>query len=289
LAELAEEHEGRVVSVAGPYTDAGVTFGDDQRLAAIPKPLVAVVADWPVAQDHVFGGIRNGLEGDFGFAFTPVMLETINNADLSKYTAVVLPHAGMSMRGGPNFSAGYRGILNLANLRRYVWGGGTLLAVKGAATVVAEDSLLGRDVSIDGWAEHTDGAVLRARWEVRAAPQGGVVAWQPGLDEVGFPLLGAAFGREEFAAPGAYPVLLSVRDGGQAEVVARYGSEPARLVLDGYAMDSDKVIVAGRPLVVVQQVGRGKVIYFADSTTFRGNWYGLNLLFLNALIFGPVL
>jgi hypothetical protein len=116
-----------------------------------------------------------------------------------------------------------------------------------------------------------------------------VVAWQPGLDEVGFPLLGAAFGREEFAAPGAYPVLLSVRDGGQAEVVARYGSEPARLVLDGYAMDSDKVIVAGRPLVVVQHVGRGKVIYFADSTTFRGNWYGLNLLFLNALIFGPVL
>ncbi|NQT94104.1 MAG: hypothetical protein HQ559_15185, partial [Lentisphaerae bacterium] len=109
LAELAEEHGGRVIAVAGPYTDGGMTFGDDGGLAAIPQPLVAVVADWPVAQDHVYGGIRTVLEADFGFAFTPVMLETINNADLSKYTAVVLPHAGMSIRAGPGFSAGYKG------------------------------------------------------------------------------------------------------------------------------------------------------------------------------------
>ena len=42
-------------------------------------------------------------------------------------------------------------------------------------------------------------------------------------------------------------------------------------------------------MVVVQAVGQGRVIYFADDLTFRGNWYGLNLLFLNSLIFGPTL
>jgi hypothetical protein len=60
-------------------------------------------------------------------------------------------------------------------------------------------------------------------------------------------------------------------------------------LLDGFVTEEDKEKVAGNPFVVVQRVGRGKVIYFADSTTFRGNWYGLNLLFLNSLIFGPVL
>jgi hypothetical protein len=289
LAELAEEHGGRVISVAGPYTDGGVTFGDDQRLAAIPQPLVAVVADWPVAQDHVYGGIRNVLEADFGFAFSPVMVATLNNADLSKYTAVVLPHAGMSMRGGANFDAGYRGRLDLANLRRYVRGGGTLLAAKGAAAFVSEDSVLGADVSVAGWGLYTNGAALRTEWNMGFALQAQVVPWQPGLDEIGFPMLAAGFEREEFAAPGAAPVLLAVREGGRAEVIAHYGSQPGRLVLDGFVTEEDKEKVAGNPFVVVQRVGRGKVIYFADSTTFRGNWYGLNLLFLNSLIFGPVL
>jgi hypothetical protein len=288
LAELADEHGGRVIEVAGPYTDGGVTFGADQDLAAIPTPLVAVVADYPVAQDHVFGGIRNVLEADFGFAFTPVMLQTINNADLSKYTAVVLPHAGMSIRGGPGFSAGYKGILNVENLQQYVQGGGTLIAVKGAAEVIAQDPVLGRDVSFDGWADSTTGPTLRARWEVPQVPESGIVPWRPGLNEVGLPLLASGFEREEFAAPAAYPVLLQVREGGRAQVLARYSADAARLVLDGWSINLEKAL--GRPFVVVQRVGRqGKVIYFADSTTFRGNWYGLNLLFLNSLIFGPTL
>ncbi|MBI4538351.1 MAG: hypothetical protein HY704_02405 [Gemmatimonadetes bacterium] len=289
LIKLAEEHGAEVVAVAGPYTDAGVTFGDDDRLAAIPEPRVAVLADWPVTQDHVFGGIRNVLEADFGFAFTPVMLETVNTRDLSGYTAVVLPHAGMDIRGGPNFDEGYRDKLNLENLRRYVRGGGTLLAVKGAAEVVAGDEVLGRDVDVEGWARYTSGPTLRARWEAGPTPEAEFVPWRPGLDETGFPLLAAGYERQEFAAPAAYPVLLSVRDGGAARVVARYTPDAQRLLLEGYMHDSDRPRLAGRPFVVVAPVGRGRVIYFADSTTFRGYWYGLNLLFLNSLIFGPTL
>jgi hypothetical protein len=286
LKAVAAEDGAQVIEVANSYTDQGVTFGDDSRLAAVAQPLVAVVADWPITQDHTFGGIRNLLEADFGFAFTPVMLETLNKAPLDKYTAVVLPHAGMDVRGGPNFNAGYRGLLDLTNLRNYVMNGGTLIAMKGAAEFVAGDSVLGRDVAFDGWAEYTNGATLRAQW--LSHPMRETATWQPhGLEEVGLPLLGSGYEDRDFAAPGLYPVLLSARDGGRAQVVARYAAAD-RVLLDGYMLDSDKEKLGGRPLVIVERVGRGKVIFFAAETTFRGYWYDLNLLFLNSLLLGPL-
>jgi hypothetical protein len=159
LEALVREHGARAVAVDGPFTDAGLTFGDDARVASVPAPRVAVLADWPVTQDHTFGGIRSTLEGDFGMTFSPVMMETLNGADLSDYTAVILPHAGMDVRGGPNFNPGYRGRLDVANLRQYVTGGGTLIAVQGAAAFLARDEVLGRGVVLDGWAERTEAAV----------------------------------------------------------------------------------------------------------------------------------
>ncbi len=289
LEELVQEHVGRAVEVAGPYTDAGVAFGDDRRLAPIPKPFVAVVADQPVSQDHIFGGIRTVLEADFGFTFTPVMLETINRRDLSKYTAVVLPHAGMDIRGGPGFSAGYKGILDVENLRRYVLGGGTLVAVQGAAEVIATDEVLGSGVELEGWAEQTNGPSLRARWEESLAADVETTTWKPGLQEIGFSLLASGYHREQFAVPGAYPVLLKIAEEGRARAVARYESDEGTLLLDGFMASSDKEKLAGRPFVVIQPVGRGRVIFFACDPTFRGYWYGLNLLFLNSLILGPLL
>jgi hypothetical protein len=287
IRTLATELGAHAWAMPGPFTDAGLTFGDDQRLAAVPAPRVAVVADWPVTQDHTFGGIRSTLEADFGFPFSPVMLETLSRADLSGYTAVVLPHAGMDVRGGPNFNPGYRGRLSLGNLRDYVEGGGTLLAVQGAAGFIAQDSTLGRGVRMDGWAERTEAAV-RAEWVSKPTPQAEVVIWRPGLDDFGLPLLAAGFREGDFTAPASFPVLLGVEEGEGAEVVARYASDPARLVLDGFMLDEDRPVLAGRPFVVVQRIGNGRVIYFAEDPTFRGQWYGLNLLFLNCLVLGPV-
>jgi hypothetical protein len=228
------------------------------------------------------------LESDFGLAFSPVSLETINTADLSKYTAVVLPHAGMDIRGGPNYDEGYQGQLDLANLRAYVRRGGTLLVVKGASAVIAGDSVLGPDLAFDGWAEHAAGAIVRAEWGVSSTPDSGTVVWREGLTkDVGLPLLASGVEAREFAAPAVYPVLLTVKDGGRAAVLARYGPTASRLVLDGFVERPDQAKMAGRPFVVVEPVGRGKVIYFADDPTWRGYWYALNLLFLNALILAP--
>lgn len=286
---LARELGARLVEAPGPFTEAGLTFGDDDRVAPLPQPRVAILADWPVNHDHTYGGIRSTLEGDFGFPFSPLMLATVNGEDLSKYTAVVLPHAGMDVRGGPNFTAGYRGRLELGSLRRYVTGGGTLIAVQGAAEAVAQDSVLGRGVRAEGWARFTE-ATLRAEWVRFDAPDEGTIApWRPGLDRAGTHMLAAGYERPELAAPGSFPVLLGLEDAGGAEVVARYSGDARSLLLDGYMTDGDRATLAGRPFAIVQPVGRGRVIYVAEDLTYRGAWYGMNVLFLNALLFGPIL
>lgn len=288
IEALASEYGARVVAVAGPFTESGVTFGDDQNLAAMPEARIAVLADWPVNFDHTYGGIRSVLEGDFALPFSPVMLSTLNGADLSEYTAIVLPHAGMDVRGGPNFNAGYHGRLDLANLRAYVRGGGTIVAVHGAAAFLAEDEVLGRGIAMDGWAEETEGTA-RAEWVTVPRPEGDVVPWRPGLAELGLPLLAAGHEGAEFAAPASFPVLLSVDEESTARVVARYTPDPSRLALDGFIPPWDAENIAGRPFAIVQPVGSGRVILFAEDLTFRGAWYGMNTLFLNALLFGGIM
>ncbi|HSR41757.1 MAG TPA: hypothetical protein VLL48_06290, partial [Longimicrobiales bacterium] len=288
IGDLAAEEGARVVAVAGPFTEAGLTFGDDERVAPVPEPRIAVVADWPVTQDHTFGGIRSTLEGDFGVPFSPVMLETLEEGDLSRYTTVVLPHAGMSVRGGPNFNPGYRGRLDLDNLRAWVRAGGTLVAVQGAAEFVAADPVLGVGLTVEGWAERTEATAL-GEFETAATPGGELVPWRPGLDETGPHLLAAGYARPEFAAPASFPVLMRLDEGSRARVVARYATDADRILLDGFMMAEDRPVLAGRPFLVVSPVGRGRVIAFAEDPTFRGAWYGMNLLFLNAIIFGPVL
>ncbi len=45
----------------------------------------------------------------------------------------------------------------------------------------------------------------------------------------------------------------------------------------------------GRPAVIVEYVGRGRVVAFAEDPNFRAYWYGSQRLFLNAVFFGQLL
>jgi hypothetical protein len=276
LLELAADHRAEAVEVTGSLTDAGVTLADPGLVSHVPRPRVGVLADYPVSFDHVWAGIRNSLEGDLGFSFTPLLMETLNRGDLRDYTTVVLPDA-----------RGYQGRLDPENLRDFVRGGGTVVAVKGAAEMLASDPVLGQGITAEGRARYIFGAILRGEWHHYPSPAPGErVPWEPGL-RVGQPLVSTGLPRE-FAAPAAQPVLLSVEEDGGAEVLASYGSDGERLKLDGYIWEPERESVVGRPLVVRQPVGSGQVIYLADDFTYRGLWYGLNLVFLNALVLGPV-
>jgi hypothetical protein len=41
--------------------------------------------------------------------------------------------------------------------------------------------------------------------------------------------------------------------------------------------------------IIINQIGKGRVVMFADNPNFRGAWYGTNKLFMNAILFGSII
>ncbi len=66
----------------------------------------------------------------------------------------------------------------------------------------------------------------------------------------------------------------------------RYSSDP---LLSGYCSDLNHERIKGAPFVMINALGRGKIISIFDNTNFRGVWYGSNKVFTNAVYFGHLI
>lgn len=66
--------------------------------------------------------------------------------------------------------------------------------------------------------------------------------------------------------------------------VAKYTKNPH---IDGFISEQNmNTYLKPSASLIVSQLGRGRVVMFADNPNFRGAWYGTNRLFLNALFLG---
>ena len=59
--------------------------------------------------------------------------------------------------------------------------------------------------------------------------------------------------------------------------------------MSGYISDENLERLRGSSSVIFDQLGRGSVVLLIDNPNFRGYWLGTNRLFLNALLFGPLI
>ena len=62
--------------------------------------------------------------------------------------------------------------------------------------------------------------------------------------------------------------------------VGRYAEQP---VLAGYVSETNRHLLAGSSSLIAHNLGRGRVIGFADDLLFRGYFLGSERLFANAL------
>ena len=60
-----------------------------------------------------------------------------------------------------------------------------------------------------------------------------------------------------------------------------------RLLVSGFCWPSTLDLMAGKPLVLYQSLGKGHVIAFADDPNFRAMVPTTQRLFLNAVFLGP--
>jgi len=68
--------------------------------------------------------------------------------------------------------------------------------------------------------------------------------------------------------------------------IARFDKKP---LLAGYISAENQKNLSGKTSILVQGVGKGKIIAFSDDMNFRGFWLGTSRVFANALYFGDLI
>jgi hypothetical protein len=271
LVREAAEAAGVAFQAAGSgFAASGPDLGSGSfRPLKAPRALM-LVGDGISSTEA--GQIWHMLDTKYRIPITRVDRRELGRIDFSRYDVVVLPS------GSYGFLEGER----LEDLRRWVRGGGTLIAVRQAAAWAVTSRLAPNTELLPRPGSET--VTVRRDFAdadaIRGAQAIGGSIWEADLD-ITHPL---GFGYHSrrlpvwrdhamFFAPSRNPY----------GTVARLGRQPH---LSGYISPANLERLRESPSVIADQLGGGSVILLIDNPNFRGYWLGTNRLFLNALFFG---
>lgn len=264
LQQLAEENGTDFYAVKSGLTPTGIDLGSNNfGTLRQPKPLLVA---GPGVESNDAGEIWHLLDTRVALPLTMADVNTVNAAPLDKYNTLILV-------------SGNYGQLNEEKIKRWVQGGGVLVALGSAINWVAEKGLTPAKVKrIPADTVGSRPYALADRY--RGAQVIGGAIFQTRLD-VTHPL---GYGYQESALPvfrDNTVFLERYRD--PYAVPVQYTDKP---LLSGFVSTRNERLLRGTPAVIATGFGAGKVIVMTDNPNFRAFWYGTNKLFLNALFFG---
>jgi hypothetical protein len=290
LAGAAADDGVDVYTVTSGLTPAGVDLGSPSlRPLELPRPLL-VVGDG--VSSYEAGEMWHLLDHRWALPLPLVDRDHLADVDLHDYSHVILVEGRWD-------DLPERAV---ASLRRWLRGGGVVIATQGAARWV-EPALMAEERGENGGGPPEETRYVEERATERSAgsPNGGGprAAYADFEKRLAVGLIsGAIFETElDLTNPLAFgfsdAVLPVFRDGTRVlvpsenpyENVALYTERP---LLAGYASGDNVAAIAGSAAVLAQRVGRGTVVRIADDPAFRGFWYGTDRLVANGLFFGSV-
>jgi hypothetical protein len=198
---------------------------------------------------------------------------SITSIDLSKYNTIILP------------SGSYRewNSSDVQKLKNWAQEGGTLIAMQSAASWAARNELGKTTYKKTAETDSTMNFSYAEREKVRSLNTISGAIFNTSLD-ITHPL---CFGYTENTLP-VFKTGTSVAkplDIKYAEPV-NFTAQP---FLSGFVSDKNLELIKNAPVVSVQSFGRGKIISYHESMTFRGIWLGTNKLLANGVFFGKVI
>jgi hypothetical protein len=268
---------GLVVPVSTGLTDRGIDLGSRDS-AHLRLPRLALLGGEGTAPTG-FGAHWHFLEQVLDLPFDAVNVSDVRGVDLGAYEVIVVPS------GDPVEELGEDG---MEALGAWIRGGGTLVAVAGAARALAEPlaeieertevnedepdrderlrrALRTREVrELEEWRERVPGTVLPVTLDPRHPLAFGV---RTGSDEGKVFVLSSGVGfepDEEFETAGHF-----------AEGVDR---------ISGVISERNLQRLDRSSWLAERALGSGRVILFADDPLFRGFWYSGFQLFTNAIL-----
>lgn len=298
VSRVAGEARARAIPLDRAATDDGPSFGSSSMLRVAPPRVVLLAGDGADPSGVAFLG--EALERGLGVRPTVRRAGSVGPDGFDGVSALVLPH------GNERFRQALLSERTAEAIRRYVDGGGVLVAVRGSAAALRDKGLGLSSAAV--WEPPAPGAPAAGEEGLAPAaepvppeppPPSPEAALERGLERRPLPVPGAALRTQ--ALPGhpllfglAAPPAFLVLDGepplrlpeAKANVVTVAPDEP---LLSGFGWKEALERWQGAAVVQVEESGRGRVVTFAADPVFRGVWRGSEAVFLNAVLLGPSL
>jgi hypothetical protein len=228
----------------------------------VRSPSVAVLTRGGV-DENAFGSFWFFFDQLYRLPFVPLPVEQLGEADLKRYTAIVVPDGGLrytrfGTAGRPySESIGEAGASKLA---RWVEDGGTLLAIKGGVNWASEAGLA--DVEQGGRTEQTPGAIVRVKIH------------RPTPLTLGFP--------EDFYVLSRNTLVFTARH--ERSRIVSFAEEDLKVA--GHLLEGDRDRIAGSDFLMLERRGEGRVVLFGEEPNLRCQWPVLHRLLFNAMLVG---
>ncbi|MDG3003183.1 M14 family metallopeptidase [Paludisphaera mucosa] len=286
VRELATRLGLSVAATDTGLVDEGTGLGGF-HISWVKPPRIAMLVDRPASP--FVGHTWYLFDQVWKYPATRVPGGAIAELDLTKYNVVVLPDGRYP---GP-LTEGFA-----AKLKDWVRSGGTLILVKGAAAWATEKSaglLASRVVKKPiRTAGEPDPKATDAGDKPKVSDEPRTEADEESPDPVPGAFFRAGVYDDHFVTFGSpseiFPLVntdliltpLKPADGRNLITFA-----PRDLLVSGFCWPQTLELMAGKPLVVYQALGKGHVVAFVDDPNYRAMTPTTQRFFLNAVFFGP--
>lgn len=288
VAQLVEETGAVVEGLNTSWVTKGPSFGSSGTVF-MTKPKVAIAWDQPTSSLSA-GNTRFVIEQQLGYPVTAIRSDTLASTNLASYDVLILPEGNYSQAVG---QAGAQA------LNRWVSEGGVLIALGSATRFIADSdaALLNvqRELAYrengagsDGSGANTVSGVL---FDEKADLAKSIIEPRTSPDFVAGVLANIEVDQEHWLTAGVSPTLVTVAGGNDIYTPIKLNSgknlawfaDKDHVLASGYLWKQNQVQMAYKPVLIHQPKGRGMVIAYTQTPTFRAYLDGLNLLLANSI------
>src|SRR5690606_27298352 len=284
LGELSRQTGARVVPVNSAFPDSGQVGIGSGSVSTVYRPRILVAAGDGVSQTS-FGDVWQYLGRELQQPFVPVEPRRLASMSLEEYNVLVLPEGNYASTLG---NAG------MNRIRDWVRSGGAVIAFGSAVSVLEHEQMgLRSPANIDDRRKAVTEADTTVSASALPAP---FVSPEPRGNQnpeyVPGAIARASLEPGHWLRWGYQQDALAVLVPGDFLAPTRTGVnvvmfEPGAPILAGFTWPGNtRKFLDGSAWATVENVGRGRVVAFAENPLFRGFWRGTAMLFANAVMFG---
>ncbi|MFN7987688.1 MAG: M14 family zinc carboxypeptidase [Thermoanaerobaculia bacterium] len=299
VARVAADAGARPRPLDTAATVEGPSLGSATLLPVKAPRVVLLAGDGTDPSGIAF--LRRALETGLGVRPTVRRVGSLGDDGFDGVTALVVPH------GNARFQRALLAEKTAEAIRRFVDGGGVVVAVRGGAAALREKPLSLSKVTAwepppppgDAPAHGSPDAAAPKPTPPEPPPPSPEAALENDLARRALPVPGAALRTQGMPD---HPLLFGL--GGSPAFLVLDGDPPQRLaeakanvvtvapdepLLSGFGWKEALERWKGAAVVQVEEFGRGRVVSFGADPVFRGVWLGSETVFLNAVLLGPSL